>query len=99
MTAKTSIPRSAGRTRPVGRLQPGWWVHLEAVEDGAVDGWEQVKTLIDWSDQTRTIVFTEDVAPGDGNAVRAHRNDEAVTLTGREAAKLGLAADAVAGAR
>lgn len=93
---RVDIPRSAGTYRPVGRLQPGWWVHLEPHHDapeGTRGEWGQVKLLMDWADRTRTIVFAQDATDGDGNAIRAHKADDAVTLTEREATKLGLVAE------
>ncbi len=87
--AKTAIPRNAGTPRPVARIQPGWWIHLEAVPgEDVADGWEQVAWIADTNRGNRMIVFH---APEDAeNMVKARKSDEAVTLTVREAARLGL---------
>jgi hypothetical protein len=93
---KFAIPRSAGAHRPVRNIKPGWWVNLEALPDAPAgtppSEWAQVKMLIDYTSGWRAIVFTRDTDDGDGNMVRAHKTDDAVTLTEREAKRLGLVA-------
>lgn len=91
---RTSIPRSAGKWRQIGRIQPGWWVHLEATEgapEGTGDAWSQVRIILDYERPAgvRALVFDE-VDEDGGNTIRAYKTDDAVTLTAREAAKLGL---------
>lgn len=86
---KTAIPRTAGTPRLVARIRPGWWIHLEAIPgEDAVDGWEHVAWIADTNRGNRRIVF--DAPEGAENMVTAHKSDEAVTLTAREAARLGL---------
>lgn len=92
---KHTLSRSVGQWRPVGRIQPGWWIHLEPITDapeGTVGSWEQVITTMDWSGGSRTLVLDCD-SDNDGNAIRAPKAQQAVTLTEREARKHGLGAE------
>lgn len=85
--ARFTIPRSKGTERPVSRIQPGWWMHFQAPEGqdvGYPDGWEQVDYVME-ACGIHIIVFH-----GDQPDVSASGRQTAVTLTEREAAKLGL---------
>jgi hypothetical protein len=91
---RTTIPRSAGTWRKIGRIQVGWWVHLEETDgapEGTGDAWSQVRMILDYTVPAgvRALVFDE-VDEDGGNTIRAYKSDDAVTLTAREAAKLGL---------
>lgn len=96
---KFTVPRSVGVRRPLGRIQPGWWVHLEPNEgyDDAVPSWEQVTTVFETNRGNITLVV--DVPKGDENAITEHKTVEAVTLTEREAKRYGLGAVASAASR
>jgi len=88
---KLTLPRSAGRERPLADLKPGWWVHLEAVPDtDGHDGWEQVAWIADTTRSNRIVAFTCDVEESGGNSVTEHRSTPAVMLTCREAKSYGL---------
>lgn len=93
---RATIPRTAGTTRPVARIQPGWWIHLEAnpgYEDTHGDAWECVAWIADWTGGNRQLVFDRELDPNDpadGNMVVAHKTDEAVTMTAAEAKRHGL---------
>lgn len=90
---RIATPRAVGTWRLVGRVQPGWWVHLEpcpGAPEGTRGEWAQVSWYMDTNRGNRTLVFTEDATDGDGNSITSHKNDQAVTLTEREAKKYGL---------
>lgn len=84
---KTDIPGTAGKYRPIQRPRSGWWVYLDASpSDKLAAGWEQV----DFTAETFGIVMV--FFRGDQPTLSAAIGFEPLTLTEREAAKLGLVA-------
>lgn len=92
---RLTVPRSAGTYRRATALRPGWWVHLEAVADGATDEWCQVKDTLDVGTcgiRIVTITFTQPPTGDTGDRITVNADTEAVTLTAREAKRHGLVA-------
>jgi hypothetical protein len=86
---KFTIPRDKGKPREVSRIQPGWWVHLMAEPGEQLDipdGWEQVDYIMS-AVGIYILVFH-----GDQPDITLSGRATAITLTEREAAKLGMRA-------
>ncbi len=102
---RLTLPRSVGTWRPVTNIRPGWWVHCEPLEADTVAGeWAKVRAVItgtirnggpDHGRRVVELVFTKALSDDDGNAITVLASSEAVTLTEREATRLGLVAEEV----
>jgi len=85
---KTDIPSDQGKLRSIRRVQSGWWLHLDASPSGKLPaGWEQV----DFTAEAAGMVMV--FFRGEQPTLSAPVDFEPITLTEREAAKLGLGAE------
>ena len=86
-------PRSAGTFRSITRLREGWWVHFSSPDHG--EAWRQITDILDVETAgIRVVRFTFDYQPPGESDKRVGMLAPAtvVSLTEREAVKLGLQA-------